>query len=236
MPSIPLPRCTIICSFYLFIYFCFLGLHPRHVEVPRLGFESELQLPTYTTTTAMQDPGCICGLHNSSWQHGMLNPLSEVRDGTYNLMVLVRFISVMPRWGLVFVCLWLILINPVWWPFRSTVPLLFLSVINKVAGNTLVPKSAYTSLILPVGVIPKSRISELKGISILHFGRRCQIDRNVELICTPTNYIWERLSFSSQPLEPLNLLWQWPLWGLLAAKSNSSLQPHPAPSSAHEPL
>ena len=27
---------------YLFIYFCFLGLHPRHMEVPRLGVESEL--------------------------------------------------------------------------------------------------------------------------------------------------------------------------------------------------
>ena len=28
--------------FYLFIYFCFLGPHLRHVEVPRPGVESEL--------------------------------------------------------------------------------------------------------------------------------------------------------------------------------------------------
>ena len=31
---------------YLFIYlFCFLGPHPQHAEVPRLGVESDLQLP-----------------------------------------------------------------------------------------------------------------------------------------------------------------------------------------------
>jgi len=49
-------------------------------------------------------------------------------------------------------------------------------------------------------------------MSILHFGTHCQTEGNVELICTPTNCIWEKFSFSSQPLAPLNLLWQWPLW------------------------
>ena len=29
-----------------------LGPHPRHMEVPRLGVESELQLPAYATATA----------------------------------------------------------------------------------------------------------------------------------------------------------------------------------------
>ena len=29
---------------------------PRHTEVPRLGVESELQLPAYTTATATPDP------------------------------------------------------------------------------------------------------------------------------------------------------------------------------------
>ena len=33
-----------------------LGPHLWHMEVPRLGVESELQLPAYTTATAMQDP------------------------------------------------------------------------------------------------------------------------------------------------------------------------------------
>ena len=36
--------------------FCFvLQLHLQHMEVPRLGAKSELQLPAYTTATAMQD-------------------------------------------------------------------------------------------------------------------------------------------------------------------------------------
>lgn len=47
-------------------------------------------------------------------------------------------------------------------------------------------------------------------MSILHFVTCCQTDGNVELICTPTNCIWERLSFSSQSLAPLTLLWHWP--------------------------
>ena len=34
----------------------FSGLQPWHMEVPRLGVESELQLPAYTTATATQDP------------------------------------------------------------------------------------------------------------------------------------------------------------------------------------
>ena len=65
----------------LFIYlFSFLGLQVRHMEVPRLGVEMELQLPAYTTAIAMQDLSLVCDLYHSSWQHRILNPLSEVRD------------------------------------------------------------------------------------------------------------------------------------------------------------
>ena len=39
----------------LIFYFCFLGPHPGHMEVPRLGVKWELQLPAYTTATAMPD-------------------------------------------------------------------------------------------------------------------------------------------------------------------------------------
>ena len=60
----------------------FLGLYLWHMEVPRLGVESELQLPTYTTARAMQDLSHICDLHHSSWQRWILNPLSEARDQT----------------------------------------------------------------------------------------------------------------------------------------------------------
>ena len=72
-------------SFFSFLFFCFLWLHQRHM-VPRLRVESELQLPAYTTATAMLDPSRICHLHHSSRQRRILNPLSETRDQTCNLM------------------------------------------------------------------------------------------------------------------------------------------------------
>ena len=46
--------------------FVFLGLYLQHMEVPRLGVESELQLLAYTTATATQDPTRICDLYHSS--------------------------------------------------------------------------------------------------------------------------------------------------------------------------
>ena len=66
--------------------FCFLGLHVRHMEVPRLGVESELHLLATVTDTAtaiatsMQDTSCTCDLHNSSRQCQVPNPLIEARD------------------------------------------------------------------------------------------------------------------------------------------------------------
>ena len=35
------------------------------MEVPRLGVESELQLPAFTTATEMPDPSLTCNLHRS---------------------------------------------------------------------------------------------------------------------------------------------------------------------------
>ena len=59
----------------LCVYVCacacvrFLGPHPWHMEVPRLGIDLELQLLAYTTATATQDP-----------------PLSEAKNRTHVLM------------------------------------------------------------------------------------------------------------------------------------------------------
>ena len=50
------------------------------MEVSRLGAEWELQLPAYTTATAMWDLSRVCNLHHSSGQHWILNLLSEARD------------------------------------------------------------------------------------------------------------------------------------------------------------
>ena len=63
-----------------------LGLHLWHIEVPRLGVKLELQLPAYTTATAMPDPRHICELHCSLQQCQILNPLTEARDQNRVLM------------------------------------------------------------------------------------------------------------------------------------------------------
>ena len=54
-------------------------LYLQHMEVPRLGVESELQLLAYATATAIQDPRHVCNLHHSSWQHQIPDPLSKAR-------------------------------------------------------------------------------------------------------------------------------------------------------------
>ena len=68
----------------LFLFFCFLGPHSQHLEVPRLGSELDLQLPAYNTATATAtpDPSPVCDLHHSSQQCRILNPLElgEARD------------------------------------------------------------------------------------------------------------------------------------------------------------
>ena len=69
----------IFCIIIIIILICFLGLHllsllhffllqlhPWHMEVPRLGVESEWQVPAYTTATATQDPSCVFDPHHSS--------------------------------------------------------------------------------------------------------------------------------------------------------------------------
>ena len=69
-----------------FLFFCFLGPHLWHVGVPRLGAESELPLPAYTTATATPDLSHVCDLQHSSQQHWIPNPLSEAKDLTHILI------------------------------------------------------------------------------------------------------------------------------------------------------
>ena len=71
-------------------FFCFFLMpHPQHMEVPRLGLESELQMSAYATATATPDPSLICNLYHSPLYHWILNPLSEARDRTRTPIVLV---------------------------------------------------------------------------------------------------------------------------------------------------
>ena len=78
---------------FVCLFLFFLGLHLWHTGAPRLGMQSELQLPVYTTATATQDPSLICDLHRGSRQCGILNPLSEARDLTISSWILVRFVT-----------------------------------------------------------------------------------------------------------------------------------------------
>ena len=66
------------------MYFCFLGPYLRHMEVPRLGVKSELQVPAYTIAT--RDQSYVCNPHHSSHWRKIPNPLSEARDRTCILM------------------------------------------------------------------------------------------------------------------------------------------------------
>ena len=84
--------CVCVCVYYMCVcvyYMCmcvclFFSMH--HVKVPRLGVESQLQLPAYRTTTAMPEPSHVCNLHHCSQQHQILNPPSESRDQIHVLM------------------------------------------------------------------------------------------------------------------------------------------------------
>ena len=71
----------------------FLGPHMWHMEVPRLGVKSELQLPAYATATVTRDLSCIYNPYHSSQPCWILNPLSKARDRNHILMILVRFVT-----------------------------------------------------------------------------------------------------------------------------------------------
>ena len=81
--------------------FFFFGLHPQHVEVPRLRVESELQLLAYPTATATADSSHVCNLRYSSQQCQILNPLSKAGVEPATTWFLVRFVSAAPQGELV---------------------------------------------------------------------------------------------------------------------------------------
>ena len=78
--------CVCVCTYFFFFCFVFLRLHPQHMEVPRLGVESETQLPAYTTATATPDLSRVLDPHHGSRQCQILNPRIEAKDQTCNLM------------------------------------------------------------------------------------------------------------------------------------------------------
>ena len=67
-----LPVCDVTICLYMWLYL--------HMEVPRLGIKSYLQLPAYATATGSEL--CLQPMP----QLAILNPLSEARDRTCILM------------------------------------------------------------------------------------------------------------------------------------------------------
>ena len=59
-PAGALPASPLLTFFFL----VFLELHLRHLEVSRLGVESELEPLAYATATAMPDPSHVFNLHH----------------------------------------------------------------------------------------------------------------------------------------------------------------------------
>ena len=80
------------------IFFVSLGPHPWHMEVPRLGVESELQLPADTTAAATREPNHICNLHHSSQQCQSLSHWSRPGIEPVSSWIWIRFISAELRW------------------------------------------------------------------------------------------------------------------------------------------
>ena len=76
-----------LCVWFFFLFFCFLGPHPRHMEIPRLGGKSELQLLAYATAIAKWDP------------YG-LRILREAGIEPETSWLLVGFVSAVSQWGL----------------------------------------------------------------------------------------------------------------------------------------
>ena len=53
---------SMVCLFIFFFFLFFLGPTLQHIEVPRLGVKSELQLLAYTTAIATCNLSHICNL------------------------------------------------------------------------------------------------------------------------------------------------------------------------------
>ena len=81
-----------LATFFFFFLFFFSGPHLRHMEVPGLGTALELQLLAYAPAAEKKNLSHVCGLHCSSRQCRILNPLSKARDRTHISWIRICFL------------------------------------------------------------------------------------------------------------------------------------------------
>jgi len=90
--------------FYLFkktfFFFFFSRLYPPHMEVPRLGVESELQLPAYTTATQHQIGAASAACTTAHSNTGSLTHWARSEIKPTSSWILVGFIFSKPQWEL----------------------------------------------------------------------------------------------------------------------------------------
>ena len=67
--------CLWLLFFLFFLFTAILVASGSSWARDQMGATAE----AYTTATATPDPSPICDLHQSLWQHWILNPLSEAR-------------------------------------------------------------------------------------------------------------------------------------------------------------
>ena len=71
--------------YFFSFFFRFLGA--THAAYGDSQARGRIRAGATATATAIQDSSSVSDLHHSSWQHRILNPLSEARDWTLNLTV-----------------------------------------------------------------------------------------------------------------------------------------------------
>ena len=83
-----------------FFSFVLSGPHPQHMEVPRLGVESELLLPAYATATATTDRKTSVTYTTAHSNAGSLTHWARPGIELATSWLLLRFVSSAPWWEL----------------------------------------------------------------------------------------------------------------------------------------
>ena len=107
-------RFIVRCPFF---FFFFSGLHLWHVEVPRLGDESELQ-PWPTPQPQQHQIWATSATYSAAQSNaGSLTQLNEARDGTYVFMDTSQIVSTEPWQALHVRCSWVCFLG---WPLNKS--------------------------------------------------------------------------------------------------------------------